>query len=220
MIQEKYTYSIGNKKIISDHLDRQRLEIFCVILDTLYHKNRTFHYKKKLISNRLTRYLLKFLRPIQHIKLEYKVKICLVVSLISLISWMILFLALWLQKMYLLMLLFSGFLLLFNYIPFQFCLVLYNRCRFYKLSFNKDSAHFMNRKMFEYERIMSFWTRASLLRCALSSTEKLYYPSEEELYYINEIVKNLEYISWSFYSNTTIRRARYFIKNNGSFYCL
>lgn len=217
MINEESTYPIGGRQFV-DYKDRLHLEIYCVILDKYTTYRRTFYHKRKLLKNPIKRWWINLLSPFRHLQPEKKLAIYLVAFLFFLIIWIIMSLIYCYYHNCIPIIIYSGFLLSCVYIPFQKIKVLYNRFRFYKVDFSNDSAHFMNRQMFEYKSISSVWKKLKLLILFLKAPKIPYYPKRSELSFINEIVNSFGYVSRKFSSD--IVKSKYYIKEGNSYFCL
>lgn len=217
MVNEESTYPIGGKQFV-DYKDRLHLELYCVILDKYTTYRRTFYHKRKLLKNPIKRWWTKLLSPIRHLQPEKKLAIYLVTFLFFLIIWIIMSSIYCYYHNYVPIIICSGFILTCVYIPYQKIKVLYNRIRFYRVDFNNDSAHFMNRQMFEYKSISSVLKRLRLLMLFLKTSKAPYYPKRSELPFVNEIVSSFGYVSRKFSSD--IIKAKYYIKEGNSYFCL
>lgn len=217
MVNEESTYPIGGKQFV-DYKDRLQLELYCVILDKYTTYRRTFYHKRKLLKNPIKRWWIKLFSPFRHLQPEKKLAIYLVTFFIFLIIWIIMSLIYCYYHNYIPILIYSGGLLTCVYIPFQKIKVLYNRIRFYMIDFNNDSAHFMNRQMFEYKSISSVWKKLRLLILFLKVSNTPYYPKRSELSSINEIVSSFRSVSRKFSSD--IVKSKYYLKEGNSYFCL
>ena len=216
MIKDEFTYPIGGKRFVG-YKDRLQLEFFCIILDKYSSYKRTFSHKRKMLKNPIMKWFIHLFRPYRRLQPEKNMVLYLSLFFSLLIAWCIMTSFYLYQNNYIPILV-SGMFLTFIYIPFQKIKVLYNRLRFYKIVFNNDSAHFMNRQMFEYSSITCFWKKLRLLILFVNTSNASYYPKCSELPFVNEIVKSVEDVTRDFSSD--IIRAKYYIKEDNFYYNL